>query len=213
MKTSILVLGLAMAHSSLADGLPKDEQDRLTVPHTLVTLSPSQVEEMEALDSVTLTREQWAGLRKVSPNTPKRIEGLLPITWNDCLCCAGPVGGVLMKDGKLAIWHESQDAKLLARRIGHSQKLSFKIDHRGQFHLDGVLVRYNLLLEAIRASDPVKVVKGAPYEHGQAAVEVPPAMQATDPVFKDRILTVYRDLAAKGWNGRRMPYPFHEEAL
>ena len=75
MKTSILVLGLAMAHSSLADGLPKDEQDRLAVPHTLVTLSPSQVEEMEALDSVTLTREQWAGLRKVSPNTPKRIEG------------------------------------------------------------------------------------------------------------------------------------------
>ena len=117
---------------------------------------------------------------------------------------------------------EGREARYLARISGREvigsphrplAKTPFKIDHRGQLHLDGVLVRYNLLLEAIRASDPVKVVKGAPYEHGQAAVEVPPAMQATDPAFKDRVLTVYRELAAKGWNGGRMPYPFHEEAL
>lgn len=208
MKFLSLTLALALVRVAIADGLPKDENDNLTVPHTLLTLSPSQVEEMEALNSVTLTKEQWAGLRKVSPGTPKRLEGILPITWNDCLCCAGPVAAVRMKDGKLAVWHESQDAKSLAYKFLQSGKLTLMVDRRGQFHLDGALVRYQVLLEAIRASTPVKLPKKGDYESGRAEVKVPPGMNLQDAVFEDRIRTVYAELATKGWNRGKLPWPF-----
>lgn len=201
MKTLSLMCFLALACDAIADGLPKDENDNLTVKHTLLTLSPSQEEEMEALNSVTLTKEQWATLRKVSPGTPKRLEGILPITWNDCLCCAGPVAAVRMKDGKLAVFYDSLEAKSLAYKFQKPGKLTLMVDHRGQFHLDGILVHYKVLLEAIRVSEPVKPPKKDDYEGGVAEVKVPPGMSEKDPVFENRISTVYAELTAKGWKG------------
>ena len=180
------------------------------MPTTLLTLNASQVEEMEALNTVTLTKEQWARMRNVSPNTPKRLQGVLPITWNDCLCGVGRVDGVLMQDGRLAVMHRQQSAKGLRHRIRPGQGLVLQVDHRGQFHLDGILVHYEVLLEAIRSSKPLTEEERQVSWKSAAKVQVPPALSPTDPVFEDRIVTVCRELAAKGWNGGKMPWWFKQ---
>ena len=210
MKTHLILALLTLPAACLADGLPKDENGNLTVPHTLVTPNASQVEEIETLNSITLTKEQWAELRKVSPNTPKRLEGIVPITWNDCLC-ATPCGAVRMKDGKIAVWHETQDAKALSYRINPSRQLTLMIDRRGQFHLNGVLVHYKVLIEAIRASEAVKPGERDEYPAGIAELKVPPGMRADDPVFIDRLTSIYTELAAKGWNRGELPYWLEEK--
>jgi len=205
MKTKLILTMLTLSAACLADGLPKDENGNLTVPHTLVTPNASQIEEIETLDSITLTEKQWAELRKVSPSTPKRLEGIVPITWNDCLC-ETPCGAVRMKDGKIAVWHETQDAKSLSYRINPARKLTLMVDHRGQFHLNGVLVRYKVLIDAIRASETVKTENRDEYPAGIAEVKVPPGMRADDPVFIDRLTSIHTELAAKGWNQGELPY-------
>jgi hypothetical protein len=205
MKSSILLALLALPMAALADGLPKDENDNLTVPHTFVAMTPSQVEEMEVLDSVTLTKEQWAEIRKVSPNTPKRLQGILPITWNDCLCCVR-CEAVRMKDGKLAIFHEEQNAQALKYRINPARKLRLMVDRRGQFHLDGILVHYKVLIAAIRASDPVKPGARNLDDSGLAEIDTPAGMDHDDPVFFERLTSIHTELAAKGWNGGKLPY-------
>ena len=210
MKALSIVVSLALSAVCHADGLPKNEKGELTVKHTLIEPNPSQVEEMEVLNSVTLTKEQWAEVRKVSPNTPKRLQGIIPITWNDCLCevrCEA----VRMLDGKLAIFHDEQTVQTIDYRISPGRPLTLMVDRRGQFHIDGILVKYRVLIDAIRASERVQpeVLNGG--EGGTAEVKVPPGMSLEDPVFEDRIPNVYVELAAKGWNDGKLPYWLSEK--
>lgn len=116
MKIPTIALSLVLSAVCHADGLPKNEKGELTAKHMLIEPNPSQVEEMEVLNSVTLTKEQWAEVRKVSPNTPKRLQGIIPITWNDCLC-EERCEAVRMLDGKLAIFLEDQSVQTISFRI------------------------------------------------------------------------------------------------
>lgn len=205
MKTLALLIFSTLVTSSFADGLNKDKDGNLISAHSNVDLNASQLEEIEALNSVTLTKTQWAKIRKVSPNTPKRLVGIVPISWNDCLC-GTRCEAVLLKDNQLAVFHEAQKVKPLASNFNQNAKLTLMVDRRGQFYLRGILVHYNVLLEAIRASHEVSPEQRKIFQGGDAEVMVPPGMQITDPVFEDRIKTAYRELAAKGWNEGRLPY-------
>lgn len=205
MKIPTIALSLVLSALCHADGLPKNEIGELTAKHMLIEPNPSQVEEMEVLNSVTLTKEQWAEVRKVSPNTPKRLQGIIPITWNDCLC-EERCEAVRMLDGKLAIFLEDQSVQTISFRINPFGSLVLQVDHRGQFHLNGILVKYKTLIDAIRASEPVKPEHRKDYVGGTAKLDVPPGMNVEDPVFEDRITSVYVELAAKGWNNGSLPY-------
>lgn len=210
MRTLSIVTLLALSAVCHADGLPKNEKGELTVKHTLIEPNPSQVEEMEVLNSVTLTKEQWAEVRKVSPNTPKRLQGIIPITWNDCLC-EERCEAVRMLDGKLAIFHDDQTVQTINYRISPGRLLTLMVDRRGQFHIDGILVRYKVLIDSIRASGRVQPEDRKTYEGGTAVVKVPPGMSVEDPVFEDRISNIYVELAAKGWNDGKLPYWLSEK--
>jgi hypothetical protein len=210
MKVITFVVSLALSVICHADGLPKNEKGELTVKHTLIDLNPSQVEEMEVLNSVTLTKEQWAEVRKVSPNTPKRLQGIIPITWNDCLC-EERCEAVRMLDGKLAVFLDDQTVQTIHHHIYPGRPLNLQVDRRGQFHLDGILVRYHILIDAIRASEAVGPEHRQDPMGGTAEVKAPPGMSLDDPVFEERITSVYVELAAKGWNGGKLPYWLSEK--
>lgn len=200
MKILAYLLPFLLVVDAFSEGLPLDEaRQKVTAPHSLVSLNSSQLEELEAMGTVTFSDTQWRELRKVSPGTPKRISGVLPITWNDCTC-GEAVEGIRMGDGRIAVLHTDLEVKRLLAEWRYRKEVLLRVDARGQFHLDGVRLRYPLLLEVLRKSEPV--------EGGVAVLKVPVSMSLKDPVFEDRLKVVYTLLAEKGWNGGKMPYWF-----
>lgn len=211
MKTTSPILALLLSAVSFGEGIPV-ENGKLTVPHTIITPNASQVEEMTVLDSVTLTKEQWAELRKVSPNTPKRLVGIVPVTYNDCTCDM-EVGAILMKDGKIGVIHQEQTAPSLVWCFDQKKRLDFELDERGQFYFEGILVRYPVLLETIRKSKPLTKERAPNAWEGGAYISVPQGMSQTDAVFAGRLKEVFGELAAKGWNGGQVPDWFVPKAV
>ncbi len=194
----LLLLPLLLSGPLHGEGLPVDENGRPLIPHTALTLSTSQKEELEALGTVTLSDTQWAAMRKVSPGTPKRLVSVLPFNYNDC-ACGERWDAILLKDGGIAVPHRALDADSLQYMIGDLGELRLHVDSRGQFHLEGILIRYPVLLQAIEAIGvrvPGKDGKVFP-----ASISLPPGMSRTDPVFAERVSTVERLFTAKGWNG------------
>ncbi|WP_367874528.1 hypothetical protein [Luteolibacter sp. Populi] len=203
MKATASILALLLSGISFGEGIPV-EDGKLTVAHTIITPNASQVEEMTVLDSVTLTKEQWAELRKVSPNSPKRLTGIVPVTYNDCTCDMD-VGAVLMKDGKIGVIHEEQTARSLAWRFDQKNRLDLKVDERGQFYFEGILVRFPVLLETIRTSKPLTKERAPNPWEGGAYISVPQGMSQMDAVFGGRLKELFGELASKGWNRGQVP--------
>ncbi|HEY8961914.1 MAG TPA: hypothetical protein VIM57_06880 [Luteolibacter sp.] len=213
MKKLVLMAALATPWLAWAEGLSLDEKGNLQSPHTVVTLNESQQEELITMESVTLTVEQWQNLRKVSPNTPKRLQGFIPITYRDCFCGVS-FDAIQLSATQIAIMHLPQSPESLLWRLNGKQSLAFYVDRRGQFYLEGVLTQFPKLLAAIEKSERF-VLK--PKNHtepeeifadvypGQASIEVPMGMLQTDAIFKERIHQVYYALARKGWNGGKNP--------
>ena len=198
MKTLLKIAAIITTVGHLfGDGLPK-ENGRLTVQHVLVPLSASQREEIETLDTVTLTSEQWKTVRKQFPDIPKRLVGILPISFNDCLCCVDSFEGVLMESGELAVWDYDLPLTVdgLAAQLTYEASLIIRMDHRGQCYRDGVLIPFDKLLAAIHASRPVSAE-----QKKEATIEIPPGRNPTDPIFADRLKQLYLALAKKGWAG------------
>lgn len=201
-----LLTSFGLSHSLRADGLPLNEDGSISVPHTMLTLNDSQAEELEALQSVTLTKTQWAELRKVSPATPKRIVGILPSTWGDCLCFTPDgFGGILMKDGKLAILHDTISTDQLRDTLQQQRSHVLRVDSRGQFHREGVLIRFNTLQAAIEALPKVKEVEGE--EVWRVRISAPPGKDDNAPIFDGRIQKVKAQFAQKGWKTDTYVYP------
>ena len=78
------------------------------MPHTVVDLSASQVEEYDTVDSVTFGPEQWAALRKNAPSCPKRLNSadIVPWDYRDCSCALiGRTYGIALSRTRLAVVH------------------------------------------------------------------------------------------------------------
>ena len=154
MKSLITIICTHLASLALvaADGLSVKD-GKLTRPHSVFELSPSQKEEIETLNTVTLTNTQWAELREHSPGSPKRLDGLLPITWSDCLCC-NRCAGVILNDGRIAVLHQPLSVFRLKQRIRSRDGQQFELmaNAAGEFFLDGVNVDVETLVTSIRES-------------------------------------------------------------
>jgi hypothetical protein len=101
------------------------------------------------------------------------------------------------------VLRQELDAVALRYQLDETAKLELRIDARGQFLMNGVLIRFPVLLEAIKASAVKK-----PDAHIQsfvAWISQPPGMKYDDPVLLERLRTIHRELAAKGWNDGRVP--------
>jgi len=156
MKSPLLLLACAIAAPLpllRAEGPPVDAEARtMTVPHETLAVSASQREEIEALGTLTLDAAQWARLRKFYPAMPKRIENVLPVTYNDCSCGIG-IYAIQIAPDTVAVAHEQfAEEGTLDEALAGGEELHLRVDTRGQFHFKGVLVPFQQLLDAVRAS-------------------------------------------------------------
>jgi len=93
MKPIPLLLTSLFAAAALAcaDGIPVNRKTgEVTVAHTIVSLTPEQVEETQSLGTFTLTPEHWREIRAKSPTCPKRFENIFTAEFNECCCECGP---------------------------------------------------------------------------------------------------------------------------
>ncbi|MGJ8725467.1 MAG: hypothetical protein ACSHYB_12990 [Roseibacillus sp.] len=207
MKAILFALAL-FPIALFAEGIPKDEDGNLAFPHLTISLNESQIEEIETLDSVTLTTTQWKEIRKTSPNTPKRLEGILPINHNDCTC-GYSYSAILLDKKKLALFIEEQDVESIELLLENGKNLTLRVDQRGQFYLDGVLTRFTNLLAALESSEqaPTRTKQDTEWVAiGTAAIETPPLMSPTSPIYAARVLEVGNLLESKGWSVQGMSY-------
>jgi len=195
-----------------AEGLSRNGKGELTRLHTDVKLTESQKEELETLHTVTFTKEQWEELRKIAPNTPKRLERIFPVTYADCLCdMEDDHYGVLQKNCDVAVFHtNTQSSQDFFYKFNYAEHLTFHVDSRGQFHLNGTLVKFPILLQAIRESGTnlsEEQKKGRANSYTPSAtIYTPVGAAPDDAAYAERITTLKRELAAKGWKCDG-PYP------
>jgi hypothetical protein len=152
----IILLVVVLTYTTLADGIPVDKKTkRIRVPHTIIRISENQVEEIEAIGTLTLTNVQWKQLRNIGPNCPKRFENVLPITWNDCTCDMSPYVIQISRDS-IAVLHNdiNGNAGIELRYFleGSTGWVSLSVDHRGQFYFKGILIPFENLLTTISTS-------------------------------------------------------------
>jgi hypothetical protein len=193
MKTITLSLLVFLVPSLLfGEGLPLNEtRTKFEGLHYLVKLNEDQLEEVTVVGSLTLTRDQWQELRKLSPSTPKRIDTIFPSTHNDCTCgMDGQTFGVWFKDGTVAVVYENTSVPFEKLDTETKDKLakdlSFRMDERGQFYHDNKLIPYSEVKSRVaylRALPVEKQSDGA----GFLQIEIPPTSKATDPALAGRL--------------------------
>lgn len=173
---------------------------KVTIPHTIVELNGSQIEEIEALNTVTLTTDQWNKARETMPKVRKRIMGVLPANWRNCTCCHD-YQAILFPDNRLAIVHSLTFDK---KGVGDGRE-PIRMGSTGQFYDWGHAYDFDGLIKLIRNSRDVSELKNKQGERLRKEVSPPPGKTATDPEIYTKVKKIYQELAAKGWNSGRVP--------
>lgn len=193
--------------TAFADGPPVDRETReVYVPHTLVDLDASQAEELETMNTVTFSPEQWASLRKESASCPKRLEVIIPWNLEDCTCGMSlETYGIALSPARLAVIHSSWSREHLAWVMSEGKLAELHIDREGALYLKGAPLPYALLLEAIaettrqRDSESLRSRIDGAREKPFFAIRIPLGLDHEAPALKERIDEVYRAAEAAGW--------------
>jgi hypothetical protein len=157
MKTIALIITsmVAATVAALAEGLPMDGKTRqILVPHTVVNLTPEQIEETQILSTLTLTPEQWRGLRKQFPNIPKRFDTVLPVTSRDCACGLEGSFVIQLSRNRAAFLNSMQaegGVEWVRYELFRKRATVFQVNERGEFHIDGTVIPFSDLLKALES--------------------------------------------------------------
>ena len=195
------VLLLLLAFPARGDGPPIDHKTgKITYPHSVVDLNSTQANELDTVGTVTLTSEQWAALRKVSKATPRRIQEVIPVTWNDCLCGVHGDYGIALGPKRIAILHRNWNPGSLAWTFAHTESLELRIDRRGQFYFRDALIPYPTLLSGFsEASAERKSVTGQSSRKPSLFVRLPLGMDEKSVTLKSRLDEIYELAGKEGW--------------
>jgi len=197
MKTRYFTLIFALLHGLVfAAGPPiSEDRTRCEAPHYLVTLNEEQLEEVTVMGTLTLTRTQWTELRAKSPGMPKRIETILPSTYNDCSCGLEGELGIWFKNGTVAVVLEYPPTPFSEwpdeRKNESCKNMQFRMDARGQFYQDGRLVRY----EEVKARTAWVPANAS---HHSIGIDIPPHLDATTPALAGRLAELKKIAEAAG---------------
>jgi hypothetical protein len=165
MKLFLFVLiAIQFAIRVFADGIPVDQKTgKISVPFTAIKISENQIEEIEALGTLTLTNVEWEQFRKEGKNCPKRFE-VVPINYRGCTCGMGNYVIQISKDS-VAILRNSiigNAGRDLSNFLQfQSDQVSLSVDHRGQFYFSGILIPFDSLISSITNTKIMKNRIGA----------------------------------------------------
>jgi hypothetical protein len=195
----------ATASLALAEGIPVDhDTGKVTMPHTIVSLTPEQIEETQTLGTFTLTPEQWRKIRAKSPQCPKRFHTVLPVTWNDCACGVEEEYVIALSRDRIAVLgyaDSSASVESVRRELFKNHRVtSLRMNERGEFYAGGKLVPFPTLLKALATppNDAKRNEAGSlvvtATEDGREfsesrwlVVELPVGAKPTDAVFESRL--------------------------
>lgn len=185
----------------LADGLPIDRETKeVHVPHTLIDLSPSQVEELETMNSVTFPPEQWAELRKISPSCPKQLEQIVLWTNRDCTCVlSNYTYGIVLESNRIALVHGKWSSYWLVQDIigvFEEKPSELSMDREGNLYHGGSLISKELLLTGL-AELPVNTKKRE--EPPFFCIRISVGMKRAEEPAKSTIDEIYEAARAAGW--------------
>jgi len=156
--TTITLLGSLCISFLRADGIPVDrETNKVLIPHIIVSITPEQKEETQALGTFTLTTAQWKALRAKAPEMPKRFDEVIPVTWNDCTCGVEWPYVIQFPDDKMAILLGdglAMNREEWSEQLYSDTGIGLRANERGEFFHDGKLVPFPTLLSAL--SSPPK---------------------------------------------------------
>lgn len=192
MKSLSLLAASLITSASLvlADGIPVNrETGKVEVPHTVVPLTAEQVEETQTLGTLTLTPGQWREIRKKSPQCPKRISNVVPVTWNDCTCGLEEGYVIALSRDRVAVLHDERSVvsvKRLCYELFEYSNITLRMNERGEFYLGGRLIPFTMLLEAFVTPPDDARRKQERYLN----VELPVGSKQTDAVFESRLRKV-----------------------
>lgn len=201
--TPLLVLAFSIATSLADGGIPVNrETHAVTVPHTLLTLTDSQREEIDVTGSLTLTSDQWKELRAIGPDCPKRIERVVLETYDDCGCdLIDTFYGIQLNTGAVAVTHglltSGWGCRNLILALAQSREIQLRVDARGQFYYGGALIPYPRLLEMVTASAQQR--KDAGISAGSLGVVRPAGVRRKDAAVRERLDTLFKKAEAAGW--------------
>jgi len=149
-KSLALLLGL-LPPLVWADGIPVNRKTgKVIVPHTIISLTAEQEQEVIALGTLTLTQEQWQQRREKDSNAPIRATAF-PITYDDCMC--GQVGSyvVVLSDTKAALFPSDKYQYLIDDSIPLVIEEGVRMDRQGEFFCFGMPCPFATVLEAFSA--------------------------------------------------------------
>jgi hypothetical protein len=199
--TACLSLVVLCAAAALGDGIPVDRGTRkVTVPHTVLSLTASQAEEVEILNTLTLTDEQWKQLRAVGPLCPKRFTTILPVDYDDCTCGVSCYV-IQLSRTEVAVPHYEINGEApgqLYEDLMHGSRLGLRVDGRGQFYFEGVLIAFPRLIETLKKSNG-KISNGNEVVQRPFYVQMPLGVHRNSAVTKSRLDTLYATAKAAGW--------------
>ena len=189
---ALLTAFLVAAPETHADGIPfNPARMEITCPHTIFDMTTEQVEEANALGTLTLTSEQWATMRKKTPGYPKRLT-LVTYQWNDCTCGITGYLSIRLPGNRVGVLNEIGygPEQLLGFHIKQHEGLSLSMDHRGQFYLDGKLIPYPTVKQAIATElerlQSVEETGGSFF----LSLQIPAGMTRESVTLADRIETL-----------------------
>lgn len=203
--THLIASLFATASLAFAEGIPVDhETGKITIPHTIISLTAEQIEETQTLGTFTLAAEQWREIRAKSPQYPKRFNHVIPVTSRDCNCgIEGPYVIQISRD-KIAVLDENEGAlsvESIRYELFEDVYMSLRMNERGEFFSDGKLVPFQTLLNAFatppdnaKRNNHGKLVVARISDDGEEYfltrslyVELPVGAKPTDAVYHSRL--------------------------
>lgn len=199
-----LLVAIGLPAVSHADGIPYDRKNnRITTEHTLFSMTPDQVEEAEALRTITLTKKQWATMREKVPGYPKRLT-LISHRHNDCTCGITGYYAIWLPENQFGVFDgvPTRIDALVRNRMYHEGALSVTMDARGQFYFNGQLVPYPSLKKQIPAGIEAWKEKGEEVHHLSVAISIPAGMTEKSVTLATRIREIralFDEVGGSSW--------------
>ena len=175
----------------------------ILVPHSIVSLTPDQIDEMQTLGTLTLTDEQWRSVRTKYPASPKRFPHLLSLAAPDRHHGEEADYAIELSRDLAAVLHRTEAStspdEIRSQLFRHAI-VSLRANGRGEFYLDGKLVPFPTLLKALESAPDsaerdgdgkLVISSGAKGKSSPVprwlGVKLPAQARPSDPVYQYRL--------------------------